>query len=55
MQPDLWRISRKDGKATLIGADIKKGLHILSIREDTVSDTNAVVKACPVNIILLNR
>ncbi|MBL6448990.1 ferredoxin [Fulvivirga sp. 29W222] len=52
MQPNIWRMSQKDGKATLVGGEIKKGLYILSIAEGHSEVLlNEVAKACPVNII----
>ncbi|MTI24488.1 ferredoxin [Fulvivirga kasyanovii] len=52
MQPDIWRMSQRDGKATLVGGELKKGLYILPITNG-VSEMLAreVAKACPVNII----
>lgn len=51
MQPDLWRMSRKDGKATLVKSVHKKEVHILAINESIVDFSTEVAKACPVNII----
>jgi ferredoxin len=50
MLPELWRMSKKDGKATLIGAKGKKEVFIL----ETINSkerSKAVAKACPVKII----
>lgn len=52
MQPDVWRMSQRDGKATLVGGEIKKDLYILTV-VDRGSEvlTREVARACPVNII----
>lgn len=46
-----WRISKKDGKAVLIGAIEKKGVYQVVIRQDEVEANERAVKACPVNVI----
>lgn len=51
MQPELWRMSRKDGKAVLVGAQEKKRTHVLSVNPLLAEETRPVAKACPVNII----
>ena len=53
MQPELWRMSKKDGKATLLKAVVKKEIASVVIHEIMVEKTKAIVKACPVNIIKL--
>lgn len=53
MQPALWRMSRKDGKATLINAVQKKKVFIIPINAGLLEATEAVARACPVNIIKL--
>ena len=50
-QPDLWRMSKKDGKATLVNAVSKKELFILRISNIIKQQTEPVLKACPVKII----
>jgi ferredoxin len=50
MQPDLWRMSRKDGKATLVGAEIKRNVYVLTTHNSQLR-TEAVANACPVKII----
>jgi ferredoxin len=50
-QPDLWRMSKKDGKATLLGATQKKDTFVLPIHpafEDGARETAGV---CPARII----
>jgi len=51
MQPELWRMSKKDGKATLLNAIEKKEVFVLSVVNAGEQQTKAVKKACPVKII----
>lgn len=51
MQPDLWRLSRTDGKATLVHATHKKGIDQLVIPESLRAINLAIAEACPVKII----
>lgn len=53
MQPSFWRMSKKDGKANLLQASIKKGIHQLVITESDIRSTEEVIKACPARIIKL--
>ena len=46
-----WRMSKKDGKATLIGAVNKKDFHTLKIDNTEYDDNKRAADACPVNII----
>jgi ferredoxin len=50
-QPEWWRISKKDGKATLLKSIQKKETHIVNIPETAVSLTQQIAAACPVRII----
>ena len=46
-----WRISKRDGKCTLIGAKEKSGIYMV-IAEDDEYEMNAIAaKNCPVKII----
>lgn len=53
-QPELWRMSKKDGKATLLKAAKKKEIHIINIPESSVSQSEQVAIACPVRIIKIS-
>ena len=53
-QPELWRMSRKDGKATLIHAHIKRDIHVLSIPFEQQERSGEVAELCPVRIIKVN-
>lgn len=49
---DQWRMSKKDGKATLLNAENKRGFHTLRIADNGSYNTNLkAAEACPVNII----
>lgn len=51
LAPDYWRMSKKDGKAVLLGAIDKKGFYSLKMRDDEADANHKAAKACPVNII----
>ena len=53
MQPDVWRMSQKDGKATLVGAIKKKDVHILAVNYESAEEVFRAATACPVKIIKL--
>lgn len=50
LQPNHWRMSKKDGKAHLLHAESKKEIYHVSSR-DPLSLTQFVAKSCPVNAI----
>jgi ferredoxin len=49
--PLRWRISRTDGKSTLVDGVEKKGIWQTVVSQDELGQNEAVVKACPVKII----
>jgi ferredoxin len=51
LQPELWRMSKKDGKATLLQAQAKKEVFVLAVNEATYLQTQAMAQQCPVKII----
>ena len=53
-QPELWRMSTKDGKATLLRATAKKDLFVLPISQISYQQTEQLTKSCPVKIIKLS-
>lgn len=53
MQPALWRMSKKDGKATLLKSIPKKEVFILQVNDTLLQQTVEIAKACPVKIIKL--
>lgn len=46
-----WRMSRKDGKSTLIGGKEKRGIYIAEVQDDESGSAMKAVKICPVKII----
>jgi ferredoxin len=52
MQPSMWRMSKKDGKAVLLNAQFKKTVHVLPVSQSQYFETAAVAEA--VNIIKLS-
>lgn len=50
-QPELWRMSKKDGKATLLNSVNKKEVYLLGLNEIYREKLEEVVKGCPVKII----
>lgn len=51
LAPEFWRMSRKDGKSVLLGAEDKRGNFVLKITEADVEANKRAAAACPVNII----
>lgn len=50
-----WRISKKDGKSTLIGGIEKKGWFSVVVDEEEAQTLEAATIHCPVNIIRWER
>ena len=48
---DRWRMSKKDGKATLLGGENKKGFHTIRTDNEEFDANKRAADACPVNII----
>ncbi len=55
MMPEVWRMSKKDGKATLLKGISKKQTSILLINSLQKESAKKVAKACPVKIIKFNE
>lgn len=52
LAPELFRMSRKDGKSVLLRAADNKGFHThKSTDHSFVEEAESAAKACPVNII----
>ncbi len=51
MQPEYWRLSKKDGKATLVNSHLKKDTHILVIPDDSIVLSKKTAEHCPVKVI----
>jgi ferredoxin len=50
-QPSIWRMSKKDGKASLLKAEVKNGLYVLEVSEAAKEETKTMAKNCPVSCI----
>lgn len=50
LQPTLWRMSKKDGKATLLNATVKKDIHQIDTQASREL-AQFVAKSCTVNAI----
>ena len=50
-----WRVSRQDGKCTLVGAKDKKGIFSVVVGDDELEDNIKASKNCPVNIIKIEK
>ena len=51
IQPDVWRMSTKDGKATLVHGINKKDVYQLELNLNNQERLEEVIEACPVKII----
>ena len=51
MQPELWRMSKKDGKAVLLQSIQKKKVLQLEIHSIFLQRATEVVEACPARVI----
>lgn len=52
---DRWRMSKKDGKVTLIGGENKKGFYTVRTIDDEFEDNLKAAQACPMNIIHVKK
>lgn len=46
-----WRISKKDGKCTLVNGVEKRGFYSVIVDDDELEDNLLALKNCPVKII----
>jgi len=51
MQPELWRMSKKDGKAVLLNAEMKKDIFIFSLPPSIEQQARKVAGVCPARVI----
>lgn len=51
LMPEIWRMSKKDGKATLVKSVIKKQTSVLSIDLASTPLAKKVAQSCPARII----
>jgi ferredoxin len=50
-----WRMSKKDGKATLIGGRERRGFYTSRVSDDEFDDNLKAAEACPVKIIQVKK
>jgi ferredoxin len=50
-----WRLSKKDGKCTLIEGKEKKGWYTVVVGDDELEQNLMAAKNCPVNIIKIEK
>ena len=50
-----WRMSKKDGKAVLIGGRDKRGFYTTRATDDEYEDNKKAEGACPVKIIQVKK
>lgn len=53
--PERWRMSKKDGKATLLNSTEKKGFFTARVGEEEFDANIRAAQACPVNIIQVKQ
>lgn len=51
MQPEIWRMSKRDGKAVLLKAIEKKQIHQLELSSILMDRSIEVAEACPARVI----
>ena len=52
---ERWRMSKKDGKVTLIGGVNKKGFHTAKIGNEEFEENKKAAASCPVKIIQVKK
>ena len=50
-----WRMSRKDGKSTLVGGEDNKGFYSVLVGDDEWKENKYAADNCPVKIIKLEK
>jgi len=53
-QPSYWRMSKKDGKATLLKSTFRKAVYVLIVSDAIQQETQGIAKLCPVKIIKIS-
>jgi ferredoxin len=49
--PERWRVSKKDGRCTLIGSTEKKGIHRIKVHHEEYEQNMIAAANCPMKII----
>lgn len=50
-----WRMSKKDGKCTLIGSRERRGFHTVKVGDEEFEENVRAAEACPVKIIQVKK
>ena len=50
-----WRMSKKDGKCTLLGSKDRRGFHTVRVGDEEFEDNIKAAEACPVKIIQVKK
>ena len=50
-----WRVSRKDGKCTLVGGKEKGGVYRVDVEDEEYKSNLKAAKNCPVKIIKVEK
>ena len=53
--PYRWRVSKKDGKCTLIGGSLKKEIYTIFVDDEEEREAKMAAKNCPVKIIRVEK
>ncbi|MEQ8325000.1 MAG: ferredoxin [Vicingaceae bacterium] len=52
---ERWRMSKKDGKCTLLGSTNKRGFHTARVSDGEYEENVRAAEACPVKIIQVKK
>lgn len=50
-----WRMNKRDGKSTLLGANNKKEFYTARLTDNALDENEKAAAACPVNIIKVTQ
>lgn len=50
-----WRMSRKDGKSTLLGGQLKRDFYSVVVDDHELEDNEQAARNCPVKIIQVQQ
>ena len=53
--PYRWRVSKRDGRCTLVGGKEKRGFWIINVAEFEQEDNEIAARNCPVRIIQIKQ
>ena len=53
--PQRWTMSKKDGKALLIGSQERNGFWVAKVHDEELESNRNAAKACPVKIIKISE